>query len=98
VTAKPPTGCDVPWYVSCPSKGPAAAAALLDIGTRTIRSFVGSELFNLPAALDHYDLIAALWVRETLYALDIRDHDKWQLTGPKTSPEDAAAQPHWKEN
>ncbi len=66
-----------------PEKGPPAAAALLDIGTRTIRSFVGSELLNLPAALDDYDLIAALWVRETLYAVDIRDHEKWQLTDLK---------------
>ena len=68
-----------------PEKGPPAAAALLDIGTRTIRSFVGSQLLNLPAALDEYDLIAALWVRETLYALDIRDHEKWQLTDLKPS-------------
>ena len=66
-----------------PEKGPPAAAALLDIGTRTIRSFVGSELLNLPAALDDYDLIAALWVRETLYAVDIRDHEKWQLADLK---------------
>jgi len=66
-----------------PEKGPPAAAALLDIGTRTIRSFVGPELLKLPAALDEYDLIVALWVRETLYALDIRDHEKWQLTDLK---------------
>ena len=62
-----------------PEKGPPAAAALLDVGDRTIRSFVGSELLDLPTALDDYDLIAALWVRDTLYALGIRDHERWQL-------------------
>ncbi len=62
-----------------PKTGSPAAAALLDIGHHAIRSFVGPELLDLPAILEDFDVIAALWARETLYALDIRDHDRWQL-------------------
>jgi hypothetical protein len=62
-----------------PENGPAAAAALLDVGRRAIRCFVGPELRNLPAALEEYDLIAGLGARESLYALGIRDHDRWRL-------------------
>lgn len=62
-----------------PEEGPVAAAALLDIGRREIRSFVGEELLSLPATLDKYDVIAALWVRESLYGLGICDHDRWRL-------------------
>lgn len=66
-----------------PAQGPAAAAALLDIGQRVIRSFVGAELLELPTVVQNYDLIAALWTRETLYALGIRDHDPWRLVDLK---------------
>jgi hypothetical protein len=66
-----------------PENGPAAAAALLDVGDRVVRSFIGSELFELPAVLEDYDLIAALWVRDTFYALGIRDHDRWRLVDLK---------------
>ncbi len=62
-----------------PEKGPAAAAALLDVGRRVIRSFMGAELVDLPAALEEYDLIAALSAHESLYALGIRNHDHWRL-------------------
>jgi len=62
-----------------PENGPAAAAALLDVAGHAIRCFVGPELSNLPAALEEYDLITGLWVRESLYALGIRDHDRWRL-------------------
>jgi hypothetical protein len=66
-----------------PEQGTLAAAALLDIGQRVIRSFVGSELLELPAVLKDYDLIAAIWTRETLYSLGIRDHDRWRLVDLK---------------
>jgi hypothetical protein len=66
-----------------PDRGAPAAAALLDIGQRVIRSFVGSELLELPEVLQDYDLIAALWTRETLYSLSIRDHDPWRLVDLK---------------
>ena len=66
-----------------PDQGSPAAAALLDIGQRVIRSFVGSELLELPAVLQDYDLIAAIRTRETLYSLGIRDHDHWRLVDLK---------------
>lgn len=62
-----------------PEEGPTGAAALLDIGRREIRSFVGEELLSLSAALDEYNVIAAIGIRESLYALRIRDHERWRL-------------------
>ena len=66
-----------------PENGEPAAVALLDVGDRSVRSFVGSELWDLSAALKDYDLVAALWVRDALYALGIRDHDRWRLVDLK---------------
>ena len=54
-----------------PEEGPVAAAPLSDIGRREIRSFVGEELLSLPAALDKYDVIAALGPREPVRVRDL---------------------------
>ncbi len=37
----------------------------------------------MPEVLQDYDLIAALWTRETLYSLSIHDHDPWRLVDLK---------------
>lgn len=66
-----------------PDKGPVAAAALLDIRSRTIRTFVGDELAELGAALEAFDLVAALWVRETLQAVGVPDADRFRLVDLK---------------
>jgi len=66
-----------------PDKGPVAAAALLDIGSRTIRTFVGDELAELGPALEAFDLVAALWVRETLQAVGVPDADRFRLVDLK---------------
>lgn len=62
-----------------PDRGPAAAAALLDVGAHTIQTFVGDELASLRTALERFDLVAALGVRETLRALDVPDPDRFRL-------------------
>ena len=66
-----------------PDKGPVAAAALLDIGSRTIRTFVGDELAELGAALEAFNLVAALWVREALQAVGVPDADRFRLVDLK---------------
>jgi hypothetical protein len=62
-----------------PEHGPPAAAALLDVGAHAVETFVGDELARLPAAVEEFDLVAALWVRETLHALGISDQDRFRL-------------------
>jgi hypothetical protein len=62
-----------------PDTGTPAAAALLDVGSRTVRSFVAPEIAELRAALANFDLIAALGPREALHAMSIHDPDRWQL-------------------
>lgn len=66
-----------------PDKGPVAAAAMLDIGSRAIRTFVGDELAELRAELGAFDLAAALWVRDTLHALGVLDVDRFRLVDLK---------------
>jgi DNA-binding transcriptional regulator YdaS (Cro superfamily) len=58
-------------------------AALLDVGAHVIRSFVGPEIPELRAALEKFDLIAALGPREALHTMHIRDVDRWRLVDLK---------------
>jgi hypothetical protein len=66
-----------------PSDGSAAAAALLNVGERTVRTFIGEELFELRIALEAFDLVAALWVRETLHRVGVVDQDRFRLVDLK---------------
>jgi hypothetical protein len=66
-----------------PDKGPVAAAALLDIGSRVIRTFVGEELAELPGELEPFNVVAATWVRESLHALGVTDVDRFRLVDMK---------------
>jgi hypothetical protein len=66
-----------------PDSGPAAAAVLLDIGSRTIQTFVGDELDELSTALQAFDLVAALGVRQTLQSVGVADPDRFQLVDLK---------------
>jgi hypothetical protein len=66
-----------------PDKGPVAAAAMLDIGSRAIRTFVGEELGQLRAEIEAFNLVAALWVRDTLHALAVPDVDRFRLVDLK---------------
>lgn len=66
-----------------PDKGPAAAAALLDVGERTIQTFVRDELSELPRRLEAFGLVAALSVRETLKAVGVEDADRFRLVDLK---------------
>lgn len=54
------------------------ALALLDVGTRSIRTFVGDAIAAAPEALSGFDLLAGLHIRETLHALRL-DPDRWRL-------------------
>lgn len=58
-------GLLVTFPLSCPR-----AAVLLDVGQRTIRSFVDDGLDKLRARLSTYDIIGALQVRARLRALE----------------------------
>ena len=66
-----------------PAKGAATAAVLLDIGSRVMETFTGDRLFELAARLDAFDLVAALWVRETLQAVGVCDADRLRLVDLK---------------
>ncbi|MDP3909578.1 MAG: hypothetical protein Q8Q14_04235 [Gemmatimonadales bacterium] len=58
------------------------AISLLDVGTRSIRTFVGSELAAVEGVLADLDLLAGLYVRETLHGLGL-DPDRWRLVDLK---------------
>ncbi len=58
------------------------AISLLDVGTRSIRTFVGSELAAVPDVLADLDLLVGLHVRETLHGLGL-DPDRWRLVDLK---------------
>lgn len=47
------------------------AASLLDVGTRTIRTFLGEDVDGLPTALRPFDLVAGLEVRSTVRTLGL---------------------------
>ncbi len=52
-----------------PERGSAGAAAVLDVGAHTVHAFFGDELAELPSLLVSFDVVAALWVRESLHAV-----------------------------
>jgi hypothetical protein len=54
------------------------ATALVDLGTRTMRSFMPDEIGQLPAALDAFDVLIGLDLREHLVALDL-EVGRWRL-------------------
>lgn len=66
-----------------PDAGPAVAAALVDVAAHTVRSFVGEELAELRRALESFDLVAALWVRDALGTLGVPDPDRFRLVDLK---------------
>ena len=66
-----------------PAKGVATAAVLLDIGSRVLETFTGDRIFELAAMLEAFDLVAALWVRETLQAVGVCDADRFRLVDLK---------------
>ena len=66
-----------------PDKGPPAAAALLDVGERAVRTFIEDELTELPAAIEAFDLVGALRVRESLESLGVLDADRFRLVDLK---------------
>lgn len=62
-----------------PEDGPAAAAALLDVNHRTIRTFIGKELDDLRRALENFDLVAGLSIRNGLHSIGITEQDRFQV-------------------
>jgi hypothetical protein len=56
--------------VAFPPQRPSAVA-LLDVGERTVRTFVDAELAQLPAALEAFDVLGAVDVRAVLRALGV---------------------------
>ncbi len=56
--------------VAFPPRKPEAVA-LLSVGERTIRTFVGAELAQLPSALASFDVLGAVDVRGVLRALGV---------------------------
>jgi hypothetical protein len=54
------------------------AISLLDVGTRSIRTFVGRELAAMVDVLADLDLLVGLYLRETLHGLGL-DPDRWRL-------------------
>ncbi|WP_437592082.1 hypothetical protein [Sorangium sp. So ce1000] len=47
------------------------AAAVLDVGQRSIRTFLGREMGELAGVLDRFDVIAGIHIRDTLDALGL---------------------------
>ncbi|WP_437572712.1 hypothetical protein [Sorangium sp. So ce542] len=63
------------------------AAAVLDVGQRSIRTFLGRDMAELAGALERFDVIAGLHIRDTLLALGL-DADRRRvvdLRPPKKS-------------
>ncbi len=54
------------------------AIALLDVGGRSIRTFIGDAIAAAPEALSEFDLLAGLHIRDTLEALRL-DPNRWRL-------------------
>ncbi len=54
------------------------ALALLDVGARSIRTFIGDAIATVPEALSGFDLLAGLHIRKTLHGLRL-DPDRWRL-------------------
>ncbi|XXY47234.1 hypothetical protein WME91_45245 [Sorangium sp. So ce269] len=47
------------------------AAAVLDVGQRSIRTFLGHDVAELAGALERFDVIAGLHIRDTLHAIGL---------------------------
>lgn len=58
--------------------GTPAALTLLDCGQRTLRTFAREQLGAAIAALDDYDVLAGLSIRDDLFRLGL-DPDRWRL-------------------
>ncbi|MBI2828319.1 MAG: hypothetical protein HYX77_03470 [Acidobacteria bacterium] len=58
------------------------AIALVAIGTRSIRTFVGGELAGVVDVLAEFDVLIGLHVRETLHGVGV-DPDRWRLVDLK---------------
>lgn len=59
--------------------GPSGrVAALVDLGSRTVRSFMPAELGQLPSALNAFDVLVGLDLREHLVALGL-EVARWRL-------------------
>jgi hypothetical protein len=65
-----------------PSAEEPEAAALLDVGQRSIRTFFDRELTTLKGELERFDVIAGLHIRDTLLALGV-DADRFRLVDLK---------------
>jgi hypothetical protein len=58
------------------------AISVLDTRSRSIRTFVGSELASAAGVLAEFDLLVGLHVRETIHGLGL-DPDRWRLVDLK---------------
>jgi hypothetical protein len=65
-----------------PSAEDPWAAAVLDVGQRSIRTFIGREVTELAGALEQFDVIAGLYIRDTLLALRL-DADRFRVVDLK---------------
>lgn len=65
-----------------PEAGVPQAFVLLDVGVRSIRTFIGSELAAAADVLADFDILVGLHIRDTLYAMGV-DPDCWQLVDLK---------------
>jgi hypothetical protein len=65
-----------------PSAEDPRAAAVLDVAERSIRTFIGREVTELPAVLEQFDVIAGLYIRDTLLALGL-DADRFRIVDLK---------------
>ena len=65
-----------------PSDEDPAAAAVLDVDQRSIRTFIGRELTELAGVLEGFDVLAGLYIRDTLLALGL-DADRFRVVDLK---------------
>lgn len=65
-----------------PEPDDIAAAAVLDMNTRTIRTFVGEALEELGQTLRQYDVLVGIQIRDTLEALGL-DPDSFKIADLK---------------
>jgi len=65
-----------------PSAEDPRAAAVVDVGQRSIRTFIGREVAELAGVLERFDVIAGLYIRETLLALGL-DADRFRVVDLK---------------
>jgi len=61
-----------------PSPKNPRAAGLLDLGDRSIRTFLGDEMAALEGALEGFDVVAGLHLLNTLHVLGL-DHTRWRI-------------------